>query len=173
LTWRISLSALTGIPSLLIKRWSGRLPRKRIFTKRRKTIHFLKTRNLSYEHDGLVYDDMPARQALRELLLTERFGRAWWIELDKKTIGYAVLTFGFSVEFHGRDAVLDEMYLLPDHQGKGHFTEVLALIEACCRELGVRALCLVVETKNTRAQRACQKAGFKPHDRTLMTKRLT
>jgi GNAT superfamily N-acetyltransferase len=126
-----------------------------------------------YEHDGLVYDDTPPRQALRELLLTERFGRAWWIDLDKKTIGYAVLTFGFSVEFHGRDAVLDEMYLLPDHQGKGHFTEVLALIEACCRELGVRALCLVVETKNTRAQRAYQKAGFKPHDRTLMTKRLT
>lgn len=126
-----------------------------------------------YEHDGSVYDDMPARQALRELILTERFGRAWWIDLDKKTIGYAVLTFGFSVEFHGRDAVLDEMYLLPDHQGKGHFTEVLALIEDCCRQLGVRALCLVVETKNTRAQRAYQKTGFKPHDRTLMTKRLT
>jgi ribosomal protein S18 acetylase RimI-like enzyme len=126
-----------------------------------------------YEQDGLVYEDLPARQALRELLRTERFGRVWWIDLDKKTIGYAVLTFGFSVEFHGRDAVLDEVYILPDHRGKGHFSEISALIEAYCRRCGIRALSLVVETENTRAQRAYQKAGFECQDRASMTRRLT
>lgn len=95
------------------------------------------------------------------------------IDLDKKLIGYAVLTFGFSVEFHGRHAVLDEIFLLADHRGKGHFKEILTLIEACCRQLGIRGLSLVVETKNAQALRAYQKNGFKPYDRIVMTKRLT
>ena len=126
-----------------------------------------------YVQDGLAYEELPARRALQEIIRTDHFGRAWLIDLDKELIGYAVLTFGFSVEFHGRHAVLDEIFLLPDHQGKGHFKEILTLIEACCRQLGIRGLSLVVETKNAPAQRAYQKNGFKPYDRIVMTKRLT
>jgi len=126
-----------------------------------------------YVHDGLAYEELPARRALQEIIRTEHFGRAWLIDLDRELIGYAVLTFGFSVEFHGRHAVLDEIFLLPDHQGKGHFKEILTLIEACCRQLGIRGLSLVVETKNAPAQRAYQKNGFKPYERFVMTKRLT
>jgi len=126
-----------------------------------------------YVHDGVAYEELPARRALQEIIRTEYFGRAWLIDLDKELIGYAVLTFGFSVEFHGRHAVLDEKFLLPDHQGKGHFKRILTLIEACCRQLGIRGLSLVVETKNEPAQRAYQKNGFKPYDRIVMTKRLT
>ena len=126
-----------------------------------------------YLHDGLAYEEMPARRALQEIIRTEHFGHAWLIDLDKELIGYAVLTFGFSVEFHGRHAVLDEIFLLPDHQGKGHFKEILTLVEASCRLLGIRGLSLLVETKNAPAQRAYQKNGFKPYDRIVMTKRLT
>jgi len=126
-----------------------------------------------YVHDGVAYEELPARRALQEIIRTEHFGRAWLIDLDRELIGYAVLTFGFSVEFHGRHAVLDEIFLLPDHQGKGHFKEILTLIEACCRQLGIRGLSLVVETKNAPAQRAYQKNGFKPYERFVMTKRLT
>jgi GNAT superfamily N-acetyltransferase len=126
-----------------------------------------------YVQDGLAYEELPARRALQEIIRTDHFGRAWLIDLDKELIGYVVLTFGFSVEFHGRHAVLDEIFLLPDHQGKGHFKEILTLIEACCRQLGIRGLSLVVETKNAPAQRAYQKNGFKPYDRIVMTKRLT
>ena len=75
-------------------------------------------------------------------------------------------------EFHGPLAVLDEVYLLPEHQGKGHFKHLLALVEAHCWRWGVRTLRLEVKTDNGRAQRAYQKAGFAVDDRTLMTKRL-
>jgi GNAT superfamily N-acetyltransferase len=126
-----------------------------------------------YVYDELAYEELPARRALQEIIRSEHFGRAWLVDLDKELIGYAVLTFGFSVEFHGRHAVLDEIFLLPDHRGKGHFKEILALIEACCRQLRIRGLSLLVETKNEPAQRAYQKNGFKPYDRIVMTKRLT
>jgi GNAT superfamily N-acetyltransferase len=104
-----------------------------------------------YAHDTLVYEELPARRALQEIVRTKPLGRAWLIDLDKALIGYAVLTFGFSVEFHGRLAVFDEVFLLPDHRGKGHFKEILTLIETYCHQQGIRALSLVVETKNAQA----------------------
>jgi len=78
-----------------------------------------------YVHDGVAYEELPARRALQEIIRSEQFGRAWLIDLDKELIGYAVLTFGFSVEFHDRHAVLDENISSADHQGKGHFKEIL------------------------------------------------
>ena len=125
-----------------------------------------------YETAGFIYEEEAARQALQQLVTTARLGRVWWADWEGAPIGYVVLTFSFSVEFHGQCAVLDEVYLLPEHQGKGHFKHLLALVEAHCWRWGVRTLRLEVETNNARAQRAYQKAGFAVDDRTLMTKRL-
>jgi diamine N-acetyltransferase len=126
----------------------------------------------NYESAGFPYEEGPARQALQQLVTTARLGRLWWVDWQGAPIGYVVLTFSFSVEFHGPLAVLDEVYLLPEHQGKGHFKHLLALVEAHCWRWGVRTLRLEVETDNARAQRAYQKAGFAAEDRRLMTKRL-
>jgi len=126
----------------------------------------------NYESAGFPYEEESARQALQRLVTTARLGRVWWVDWEGIPIGYAVLTFGFSVEFHGRFAVLDEVYLVPEHRGKGYFKHLLALIEAHCWRWGIRTLRLEVETKNAQAQRAYQKAGFAAHERRLMTKRL-
>jgi GNAT superfamily N-acetyltransferase len=126
----------------------------------------------NYESAGLPYEEGPARHALQQLVTTARLGRLWWVDWEAAPIGYVVLTFSFSVEFHGHYAVLDEVYLVPEHQGKGHFKHLLALVEAHCWRWGVRTLRLEVETNNARAQRAYQKAGFAVDDRTLMTKHL-
>jgi GNAT superfamily N-acetyltransferase len=125
-----------------------------------------------HEAAGFAYEEEPARQALQQLVTTARLGRVWWVDWEGAPIGYAVLTFSFSVEFQGQYAVLDEVYLLPEHQGKGHFKHLIALVEAHCWRWGVRTLRLEVETKNARAQRAYHKVGFRAHDRPLMTKRL-
>lgn len=126
----------------------------------------------NYESAGFPYKEESARQALQQLVTTARLGRVWWVDWEGAPIGYAVLTFGFSVEFHGQYAVPDEVYLVPEHQGKGYFKHLLALVEAHCWRWGVRTLRLEVETKNAPAQRAFQKAGFVAHERRLMTKRL-
>ena len=126
----------------------------------------------NYQSAGFPYEEGPARQALQQLVTTARLGRVWWVDYEGAPIGYVVLTFSFSVEFHGPLAVLDEVYLVPEHQGKGHFKHLLALVEAHCWRWGVRTLRLEVKTDNARAQRAYQKAGFAVDDRRLMTKRL-
>jgi GNAT superfamily N-acetyltransferase len=123
-----------------------------------------------YAFDHLNYDDKLARQALLELVSEERFGRVWLLQLEQEPIGYLVLTFGFIVEFRGRIAVIDEVYLRPNFRGRGYFRTALTFVEALCRELGVRCLRLEVETKNDRAQQTYHRAGFHQHQRFLMTK---
>ena len=92
------------------------------------------------------------------------------IEADGGPVGYVVLTLGFSLEFHGRDAFVDEIYIRAQYRGRGIGGKALAFAEGACRSLGVRALHLEVERKNTAAQAVYRKVGFKDHDRYLMTK---
>jgi ribosomal protein S18 acetylase RimI-like enzyme len=125
-----------------------------------------------YAFDGLNYDDRLARRALLELINEQGSGRIWLLELEQQPIGYLVLTFGFIVEFHGKHAVIDEVYLRPNYRGRGYFRMALAFVEAFCRELNVRCLRLEVEKTNEKAQEAYRKAGFRQHERLLMTKTL-
>jgi diamine N-acetyltransferase len=123
-----------------------------------------------YVFDSLTYDDGLAHRALRELISEERFGRVWLIELWHQPIGYLILTFGFIVEYHGRYAVIDEVYLRPDYRGHGYFRVALAFVETFCRQQNIRYLRLEVETRNEKAQEVYRKCGFREHERLLMTK---
>lgn len=132
--------------------------------------HILEMMRDFYVQDGLVFDEAAANQALEKLLGDDSCGYVWLIYLDGEIAGYAVLTFGFSLEFHGRDAFIDEIYLMPDCRGKGVGGKAIRFLEDICRRAGVRALHLEVERANTKAQSVYRKAGFADHDRYLMTK---
>src|ERR1700693_942989 len=97
-----------------------------------------------YAFDGLRYDDRLTRRALLELINEERFGRIWLLELEQLPIGYLILTFGFIVEFHGKHAVIDEVYLRRPYRGRGYFQTALVFVEAFCRQLEIRCLRLEV-----------------------------
>ena len=126
-----------------------------------------------YEHEHLAFDGQAARTALRQILGDPSLGRVWLIRLDDGPAGYVVLTLGFSLEFHGRDAFVDEIYVRAPHRGRGVGRRTLEFVEDACRSLGVQALHLEVERANVNAQAVYRKAGFKDHDRYLLTKRLT
>ena len=81
-----------------------------------------------------------------------------------------MLTLGFSLEFHGRDAFVDEIYIRTTHRGKGIGGRALEFVEAACRPLGVRAIHLEVERNNAQAHTMYHKIGFEYQDSYLMTK---
>lgn len=89
---------------------------------------------------------------------------------DELTAGYVVVAFGYSLEFHGRDAFVDELFLRPAFRGRSLGREVLRFVEEQCRAAGVTALHLEVERKNTAAQEFYRRLGFQDHDRYLMTR---
>lgn len=125
-----------------------------------------------YDFDGLTFVEAAARAALRRLLADPSCGRAFLIHVDGALAGYAVLVLGYSIEFHGRDAFVDEIYLREEYRNQGLGPRVLAFLEDVCRSLDVRALHLEVERHNVAAQRVYRRVGFIDHDRYLMTKRI-
>jgi GNAT superfamily N-acetyltransferase len=126
-----------------------------------------------YAFDHLDFEEPPAREALRQLISDPGLGRAWLIHADGCLSGYVVLTLGFSLEFKGRDAVVDELYLRPQYRGQGIGRRALQHVEEVCRSLGVQALRLEVERANAGAQAVYRKGGFVEHDRYPLTKWLS
>jgi ribosomal protein S18 acetylase RimI-like enzyme len=123
-----------------------------------------------YAHDGLSFDELMARRALADVISDGTVGRVFLIFWENEAAGYAVLTFGYSLEFQGRDAFIDELYLCDEYRGRGIGKRALEFLTRVCADNGVRALHLEVERSNTRAQSVYRGFGFEDHDRYLMTK---
>lgn len=123
-----------------------------------------------YVHEELAFDDTKARPALDEILNNAAFGRVFLLRVGDAVAGYTVLTFGYSLEFHGRDAFVDELFLHENFRGQGIGGQALEFLATVCVENGISALHLEVERKNIIAQQTYRKFGFADHDRYLMTK---
>jgi len=123
-----------------------------------------------YEFDHHTFDEWAARSALQKILGDNSFGKVWLIQLDGSPVGYVVLTLGFSLMYHGRDAFIDEIYVKESYRGRGIGKRGLQFVEGACRTLGVQALHLEVGRENTVAQTVYRKIGFADHDQYLMTK---
>ena len=104
---------------------------------------------------GILYQALLHRDTMRPLL------------------GYLAVTFGFSLEFYGRDAFIDELFIRPAFRGRGLGARALQSVEPECRALGVRALHLEVERDNAVGRELYRKQGFLDNERQLLSKRLT
>jgi GNAT superfamily N-acetyltransferase len=131
----------------------------------------LELRRMFCEHEGLFAFE-GADDAVRQLIADERAGRLLVVESAGRIAGYLALTFGFSLEFGGRDAFVDELFVEPSSRGAGLGTAALVAAESACREAGVSALHLEVDHVNERARALYARSGYVAHARHLMTKRL-
>jgi diamine N-acetyltransferase len=123
-----------------------------------------------YAFDGHGFDESKARAALTTLLNDATLGQAWLV-LDHKTpVGYIVLCFGYSLEWLGRDAFVDEFYLRDEYRGRGWGRATIAFVEDAARGGGIRTLHLEVVRENGRALELYQKIGFHPHESTFLSK---
>src|SRR5882724_8532930 len=69
-----------------------------------------------YAEMHLEFVPKRAQQALAAL---NGFGAWWFIEVGGVAVGYFVLTIGYSLEFGGKFALLDEFFVEPGWRGKG------------------------------------------------------
>jgi ribosomal protein S18 acetylase RimI-like enzyme len=123
-----------------------------------------------YEHERIAFDEPTARAALTQLLADDSCGVAHLILFGAEVAGYLVITFGFSLEFGGRDAFVDELFVKDEFRGRAAGKAALSFAAEVCRARGVRTLRLEVERANEGAQGLYRKAGFVGHDRYLLTK---
>jgi GNAT superfamily N-acetyltransferase len=118
------------------------------------------------------FDESTARNNLRELLNDPAYGLVYIVrDDDQLPVGYLVICFDFSMEYRGKGAWIDELFVTPTHRGKGIGTQLLNFAETASREHGAQTLHLEVNHGN-RAIELYRRRGFIEHHRYLMTKAL-
>lgn len=123
-----------------------------------------------YAIDDYNFEETAARANVQKFINDEHLGRLWLLKLEEVAIGYLALAFGFSFEYGGRDAFIDEFYLGEGYRGKGHGTSVLKQLEAEASKLDVRAIHLEVESHNEAGKGLYKKSGYRTNGRILMTR---
>jgi len=125
-----------------------------------------------YAFDGHSFDRERSHVALTALLRDPTLGRVWLIQDGNSPVGYIVLCFGYSLEWLGRDAFVDEFYLLEEYRRRGWGRRTMAFVEEAARAAGIRALHLEVVRQNASALEIYRKMGFRERASTLLSKRV-
>ncbi len=126
-----------------------------------------------HQFEDIHMTDESRNQAVLCLLSHSSLGGVWLIVADVAIAGYIALTFGYSIEFGGRDAFIDEFYIRPEFRGLGLGKQTLNQIQQEARALNIQALHLEVAQLNTRAQKLYTQANFKTRSKyMLMSARL-
>jgi len=118
----------------------------------------------------IPFDESAAHAAFHQFLSLPEFGRIWLLYVGPALVGYIILTIGFSFEFRGNGAFVDELYIVPSHRRRGFGRQAMAFVEQKAHEMGVNAVHLEVDRGNDPALELYRRAGYRDHDRFLMTK---
>jgi GNAT superfamily N-acetyltransferase len=112
--------------------------------------------------DGHPFDADRARRGFAPLLEDDRHGVVWLTDS-----AYAVVTWGWSIEAGGAEAVLDEVFV--DERGHGVGTTLIRHLLADCRDRGVARVFLETESHNGRVRELYGREGFVADDSIWMT----
>ena len=118
----------------------------------------------------IQFDEPAARTTFRKFLSLSAFGGVWLLCEENTTVGYIVLTLGFSFEFRGHDAFIDELYIESAYRRRGFGRRAIAFVEKKARERRVNAIHLEVDRGNDPAFELYRRTGYEDHNRFLMTK---
>jgi ribosomal protein S18 acetylase RimI-like enzyme len=125
-----------------------------------------------YAETRFPFDGDAARRAFSQLLDDDSLGCVWLAEVERTAVGYIVMTLGFSMEFAGRDAFVDDLFVRAAQRGGGFGSALLDTLISECRRRDVRAVHLEVAPDNPRAKRLYASRGFRDRGLELIVLRL-
>ena len=119
-----------------------------------------------HEFEGIDSTDAERLATIEPLLAGQKNpGDVWLIETDAGAVGYIALCYGYSIEFGGKDAFVDEFFIVEAERGRGLGRMALERVKAEAAKAGVKALHLEVARGNRTAKKFYVKAGFQPRER--------
>jgi GNAT superfamily N-acetyltransferase len=113
------------------------------------------------------------QRAIEPLLVDDAHGQIWLVMSDPPADpdGYGVITWGYSLESGGREALVDELYVR--HRGAGVGTAALPAMIDAARAGGASRVFLETEAHNTRVRAFYARLGFRTEESVWMSKDLT
>ncbi len=126
-----------------------------------------------YALEQIAFHEQTVQSALAHFISNHHFGRTWLMYADAHLAGYMILTFGFCLEFGGRDAFIDEIYVKEPYRNKGIGQKALDFLSTFGRENNIKVMLLEVGHVNEKAQEFYKRSGFTAREKYfLMTKHL-
>jgi ribosomal protein S18 acetylase RimI-like enzyme len=123
-----------------------------------------------YRQQEMHLDEKAATTAAQKLISDPALGEIYLIFRGDDLVGYFALTLCFSLEFHGRFVLLDEVYIREAFRRHKLGQAVVLFVEGRCKEMGIKALRLEVGRQNAAAQALYRAAGLEKDERFLFTK---
>ena len=118
--------------------------------------------------DQHTFDSDRVTRALVPLLKDDAHGVVYLADNEQ---GYVVITWGYSLESGGREALIDEIYLRRRGQGLG--SKVMDALFDDMAARGVVKMFLETETHNRRARRFYARQGFVEDDSIWMSRQIS
>jgi ribosomal protein S18 acetylase RimI-like enzyme len=122
--------------------------------------------------EGIPWTPERGEGPLCRLIGDFSLGTVGLAEVDQIAVGYYVVTWGYDLEWDGRDAFLTELYLRPVARRRSLGRALLDAAERAAIAAGARALHLMVRHENTSATSLYESAGYMTPERRFMTKLL-
>lgn len=112
----------------------------------------------AFEH--IEMHEEARRLAVQKLLSQPELGSIWGVYEKSELVGYIAICPSYTIEMGGKDAFIDEFFLLPQARGRGIGKWVLQFIKAQMVQEGIVALHLIVADGNTPAIQLYEQEGF-------------
>lgn len=126
-----------------------------------------------YASDALLIHPSEAvlRKTLTDALADTPYLEAFGFEENGRLAGYGMVAMSYSTEAGGLCAWIEDIYIEPEHRGKGYGTSFLAFVKERYQDRVVR-IRLEAEPENERAMTVYRKAGFEILGYTQLVKEL-
>ena len=121
---------------------------------------------------GIGQTDAGRRAAAAPLLDGSPHGAIYIAGPVRAPIGYAAISFGWSLEFGGLDAILDEIYIRPGVRGRGIGSDILLALPRALAGAGLRALHLEVARGDDKARAFYERMHFAPREGYILMSRI-
>ena len=119
-----------------------------------------------------AFDESVVRSNVLELLQNSAYGVVYIVQDGEQSIGYVAVCFDYSLEYRGKGAWIDELFVARSHREHGIGTQLLEMAENASADHHAKYVHLEVRHGNP-AIELYRKRGFVDHHRYLMTKRIS
>ena len=135
--------------------------------------HVLSMMLVFYASDALLVhpSEEVLRKTLADALAETPYLEAFGFEENGVLTGYGMVAMSYSTEAGGLCAWIEDIYIQPEHRGKGFGTSFLAFVKVRYQDRVAR-IRLEAEPENERAMAVYRKAGFEILGYTQLVKEL-
>ncbi|MBR9765975.1 MAG: GNAT family N-acetyltransferase [Rhodobacteraceae bacterium] len=110
---------------------------------------------------GLASEDWALREALGPILSGAPHGAIYIAGPARAPIGYAAISFGWSLGAGGLAADLDEIWVRPAIRGRGIGGELLSILPRALAEAGLKRLRVIVPSTDHALARLARVGGYR------------